>query len=112
VKTDLKEILSYNKVMQHSEKDNDDGETFWKYKRISGHEGFLNKNHLLWKGDKYNIKVEWEIGEVSYEQPLHTIAVDDHVTCTIYSKEPWTTGYRWMETYWSHPVPFGMQFLR
>ena len=35
----VEEILSYNEEMQHIEKDDDDGETFWKYKRISGHEG-------------------------------------------------------------------------
>jgi hypothetical protein len=45
----------------------------------------LNKNHSSWKGDKYNVKVEWENGEVSYE-PLHTIAADDPVTCAIYAK--------------------------
>jgi hypothetical protein len=33
---EFEEILSYNRVIQHIEKDNDDGETFWKYKRISG----------------------------------------------------------------------------
>jgi hypothetical protein len=27
---EFEETLSYNKVMQHIEKDNDDGETFWK----------------------------------------------------------------------------------
>jgi hypothetical protein len=32
------EIISYNEVMQHIEKDNDDGDNFWKCKRISGHE--------------------------------------------------------------------------
>jgi hypothetical protein len=63
------------------------GGTFWKYKRISGQEGPLNKNHSSWKGDKYNVKVEWEKnGEVSYE-PLQTIAVDDPVTCAIYARE-------------------------
>ncbi len=82
----FEEILSYNEVMQHIEKANDDKETFWKYKRISGHEGPLNKNHSSWKGDKYNVKVEWENGEVSYE-PLHTIAADDPVTCAIYAKD-------------------------
>jgi hypothetical protein len=40
----------------------------------------------LWKGDKYNVKVDWENGEVSYE-PLHTIAADDPVTCAIYAKD-------------------------
>jgi hypothetical protein len=83
----FEEILSYNKEMQHIEKNNDDGETFWKYKRISGHEGPLNKNHSSWKGDKYNVKVEWENGEVSYE-PLHTIASNDPVVvCAIYGKD-------------------------
>ncbi len=83
---EFEEILSYNEVMQHIEKDDDDGETFWKYKRISGHEGPLNKNHSSWKEDKYNVKVEWENGEVSCE-PLHTIAADDPVTRAIYAKD-------------------------
>jgi hypothetical protein len=60
----FEEILSYNKEMQHIEKNNDNGESFWKYKRISGHEGPLNKNHSSWKGDKYNVKVEWENGDI------------------------------------------------
>jgi hypothetical protein len=83
---EFEEILSYNEVMQHIETVNDDGEIFWHYKRISGHEGPLNKNHSSWKGDKYNVKVEWENGEVSYE-PLHTIAADDPVTCAIYAQD-------------------------
>ena len=59
---EFEEILSCNEVMQHIEKDDDDGETFWKHKRISGHEGPLTKNHSSWKGDKHNVKVEWENG--------------------------------------------------
>jgi hypothetical protein len=51
---EFEEILSYNKDMQHIEKNNDDGETVWKYKRISGHKCPLNKNHSLWKGDRLN----------------------------------------------------------
>jgi hypothetical protein len=46
----------------------------------------LNKNHSSWKGDKYNVKVEWENGEVSYE-PLHTVTADDPVMCVIYAKD-------------------------
>jgi hypothetical protein len=83
---EFQEIISYNEVIQHIEKDNDDGETFWKYKWISGHEGPLNKNHSSRKGDKHKIKVEWENGEVSYEH-LHTIAADDPVMCAIYAKD-------------------------
>ena len=83
---EFEEILSYNEVMDHIEKDDTDGETFWKYKRISGHEGPLNKDHSSWKGDKWNVKVEWENGEISYE-PLHIIAADDPVTCAVYAKD-------------------------
>jgi hypothetical protein len=72
--------------MQHIEKVDDDGETFWQCKRMSGHEGPLNKNHSSWKGDKYYVKVEWENGEVSYE-PLNMVAADDPVTCAIYAKD-------------------------
>ncbi len=82
----FEEILSYNEVMQHIEKANDDTHTLWKYKSISGHEGPLNKDHSSWKGDTYNVKVEWENGETSYE-PLHTIAADDPVTCAVYAKD-------------------------
>ena len=46
----------------------------------------MNKNHSSWKGDKYNVKVKWENGEVSYK-PLHTIAANDPVTCAIYAKD-------------------------
>jgi hypothetical protein len=84
---EFEEILSYNKVMQHVEKDDDDGETFWKCKRITGHEGPpLTKTHLPWKGDRHNIKVEWENGKVGCE-PLHTITADDPVTCAICAKD-------------------------
>ena len=51
------------------------------------HEGPLDKNHSSWKGDQYNVKVEWENGdEISYE-PLHTITAHDSMTCAIYAKE-------------------------
>jgi hypothetical protein len=83
---EFEEILSYNEVMQHIERADDNEEPFWKYKRISGHEGPLDKKHSSWKGDRYNVKVEWENGEVSYE-PLHMIAADDPVTCAIYAKD-------------------------
>jgi hypothetical protein len=64
----------------------DDEETFWKDKGISEQQGPLNKYLSLWKGDKYNVKVEWENGEVSYK-PLHTIAADDPVTSSTYAKD-------------------------
>ena len=39
-----------------------------------------------WKGSKYNVQVEWETGEITFE-PLSIIAADDPVTCAAYAKE-------------------------
>ena len=36
-----------------------------------------------WKGSKYNVQVEWETGEITFE-PLSIIAADDPVTCAAY----------------------------
>ena len=38
-----------------------------------------------WKGSKYNVQVEWETGEITFE-PLSIIAADDPVTCAAYGK--------------------------
>ena len=38
------------------------------------------------KGSKYNVQVEWETGEITFE-PLSIIAADDPVTCAAYDKE-------------------------
>ena len=39
-----------------------------------------------WKGSKYNVQVEWETGEITFE-PLSIMAADDPVTCAAYAKE-------------------------
>ena len=57
-----------------------------KYKAIIAHQGPLLASDPDWKGNKYNIKVEWETGEITFE-PLSIIAADDPVTCAAYSKE-------------------------
>ena len=38
------------------------------------------------KDSKYNVQVEWETGEVTFE-PLSVIAADDPVTCAAYAKQ-------------------------
>ena len=35
---------------------------------------------------KYNVQVEWETGEITFE-PLSIIAADDPVTCAAYAKD-------------------------
>ena len=82
---DYEEILSYNEIMNHIEAAEDD-DVLWKFKKLIGHEGPLTKESPNWKGSSYNVRVEWENGEIT-DEPLAAIAADDPVTCAIYARE-------------------------
>jgi hypothetical protein len=84
------EIFTYNKIMDHIEKDKNDIESdteqLFKFCCIAAHQGPLRSLDKDWKGSSYNVLVEWETGETTYE-PLQAIAADDLVTCAEYAKE-------------------------
>jgi hypothetical protein len=80
------DILTYSQVMDYIEKQEQETSTVWKFKRITAHQGPLAAGHPDYKGSSYNVLVEWENGESTYE-PLSLIAADDPVTCAIYAKE-------------------------
>ena len=58
----------------------------FKFRSIIGHQGPLAASDPDWKDSKYNVQVEWETGEITYE-PLSIIAADDPVSCAAYAKE-------------------------
>ena len=58
----------------------------YRFRAIIGHQGPLLASAPDWKGSKYNVQVEWETGEITFE-PLSIIAADDPVTCAAYAKE-------------------------
>ena len=58
----------------------------YRFRAIIGHQGPLLASDPDWKGSKYNVQVEWETGEITFE-PLSIIAADDPVTCAAYAKE-------------------------
>ena len=78
-------ILLHNKIMEHLEKDRDNP-IVWKFKRIVAHQGPLTKNNHECKGSLYNVRVEWENGEIT-DEPLAIIGKDDPVTCAICARE-------------------------
>jgi hypothetical protein len=80
-----KEIMTYNQIMKHIEQSEEDS-IVGRFKRIAGHAGPLTRNHPMWKGSTYNVRGEWENGEITNE-PMTTIAADDPVTCAIYVKD-------------------------
>ena len=57
-----------------------------KFGAIIGHKGHLAVTDPDWKGSKYNVQVEWEIGKVTFE-PLSVIAADELVTSAAYAKQ-------------------------
>ena len=83
------EIISYNDILGYLEKlaTNDLGNEgdFFKFRDITAHQGPLTPRDPEWRGSKYNVLVEWETGETTYE-PLNAIATDDPVTCALYAK--------------------------
>ena len=85
----LEEIISYNQLVDHLEAaandDNEISDDLFKFRALIGHQGPLKLTDLNWKGCKYNVLVDWETGEKTYE-PLSVLAADDPVTCAMYAK--------------------------
>ena len=86
----LEEIISYNQLVDHLEAaandDNEISEDLSKCRALIGCQGPLKPTDPNWKGCKYNVHVDWETGEKTYE-PLSVQAADDPVTCAMYSIE-------------------------
>ena len=95
------EIMSYNQLMDCIQKGTDgeeDLDLLFKFKDILAHQGPLESTDPNHKGSRYNVMVEWEPGEVTYE-PLTLISKEDPINCAVYAKKRDlldTTG-------WNHP---------
>ena len=83
-------LISYNQLLEHLEnaQDNDMGmdQELYRFRAIIGQQCPLLASDPDWKGSKYNVQVEWETGEITFE-PLSIIAADDPVICAAYGKE-------------------------
>ena len=86
----VEELISYNQLLEHLEntQDYDMGmnQELYRLRAITGHQDPLLASDPDWKGSKYNVQVEWETGEITFE-PLSIIAADDPVACAAYDKE-------------------------
>ena len=86
----VEELISFNQLLEHLEdaQDNDMGmdQELYKFRAIIGHQGALLASDPDWKGSRYNVQVEWETGEITFEI-LSIIAADDPVTCASCAKE-------------------------
>ena len=98
------EIMSYNQLMDYIQKGTDaeeDPDSLFKFRDIVAHQGPLESTDPNHKGSKYNVMVEWESGEITYE-PLALISKDDPITCAVYAKKHDlldTTGWKHLKRY-------------
>ena len=103
-KDQAEEIMSYNQLMDYIQKGTDaeeDPDSLFKFRDIVAHQGPLESTDPDHKGSKYNVMVEWESGEVTYE-PLTLISKDDPITCAVYAKKHDlldTTGWKHLKRY-------------
>ena len=103
-KDQAEEIMSYNQLMDYIQKGTDaeeDPDSLFKFRDIVAHQGPLESTDPNHKGSKYNVMVEWESGEVTYE-PLTIISKDDPITCAVYAKKHDlldTTGWKHLKRY-------------
>ena len=103
-KDQAEELMSYNQLMDYIQKGTDaeeDPDSLFKFRDIVAHQGPLESTDPNHKGSKYNVMVEWESGEVTYE-PLTLISKDDPITCAVYAKKHDlldTTGWKHLKRY-------------
>jgi hypothetical protein len=78
------EIYSQNQILDFIERDNldieNDTKQLYRFRRISAHQGPLCTSDKDYKGSTYNVLIEWETVETTYE-PFDMIANDDPITC-------------------------------
>ena len=103
-KDQAEESMSYNQLMDYIQKGTDAEEnrdSLFKFRDIVAHQGPLESTDPDHKGSKYNVMVEWESGEVTYE-PLTLISKNDPITCAVYAKKHDlldTTGWKHLKRY-------------
>ena len=89
---EYEQIVAYNDIVDYIEADHTwDG--IWKFRNIIGHQGPLTRNSKGWKGSRFNVQVEWENGEITWE-PIQRSSLNefgmidyDPVSIAIYARK-------------------------
>jgi hypothetical protein len=64
-KNEYKETITYNQLLDFIQKNEENDEIVWRFKRIVGHQGPLLWHDTDYNGSKFNVLVEWENGEIT-----------------------------------------------
>ena len=85
----LDNLISYNQLMEYLEDKTDTGpleDGFYRFKCIKDHKGPYTSSDPEYNGSSYNLLIEWESGEQTWE-PLTNIIASDPYTSAVYAKE-------------------------
>ena len=85
----LDDLISYNQLMEYLEDKTDTGpleDGFYRFKCIKDHKRTYTSSDPEYNGSSYNLLIEWEPGEQTWE-PLSNIIASDPYTCAVYAKE-------------------------
>ena len=85
----LDDLISYNQLMEYLEDKTDTGpleDGFYRFKCIKDHKVPYTSSDPEYNGSRYNLLIEWEPGEQTWE-PLSNIIASDPYTCAVYAKE-------------------------
>ena len=66
VNGEYEEVVAYNDIVDFIEQDQTWDGT-WKFREILNHQGPLTPKDPRYKGSKYNLQMEWETGEITWE---------------------------------------------
>ena len=63
-------IVSYNQIIDHlTDDDGEDG--IWHFKSIDSHQGPILPSDPRYNGSRYNLRITWENGEVTWQTNLY-----------------------------------------
>ena len=85
----LDDLISYIQLMEYLEDKTDTGpleDGLYRFKCIKDHKGPYTSSDPEYTGSSYNLLIEWETGEQTWE-PLSNIIASDPYTCAVYAKE-------------------------
>ena len=85
----LDDLISYNQLMEYLEDKTDTGpleDGLYRFKCIKDHKGPYTSSDPEYNGSSYNLLIEWETGEQTWE-PLSNIIASDPYTCAVYAKD-------------------------
>ena len=85
----LDDLISYNQLMEYLEDKTDTGpleDGLYRFTCIKDHKGPYTSSDSEYNGSSYNLLIEWETGEQTWE-PLSNIIASDPYTCAVYAKE-------------------------